>query len=87
MSVDDVCAALDLSVRAVAALVESGLLRVVLVGGSRVAPSLDAVRFRADEVARLVGTREVARRREAFPARTVDFDRASAWGALLGALD
>lgn len=89
LTIGEVEAALSLSARAVAALVEEGRLAVSL-PKSRLgvcAPRLDDARFRRDQVARARGAaRELARVRDRFPPRTRDYDRATALGALLAHL-
>jgi hypothetical protein len=86
LTIDEVGAELNLSARAVAALVEDGLLSVVL-PQSRQAPALNRVRFRKDQVNKLLGAeRELIAVRDRYPRRTRDYDRAIALGALLGHL-
>jgi hypothetical protein len=87
LTIGEVEATLNLSARAVAALVEEGMLVVSLPrsrpGGTR-EPRLDDARFRSDQVARArEASGELARARDRFPSRTRDYDRATALGALL----
>jgi hypothetical protein len=90
LTIGEVEAALNLSARAVTALVEDGLLTVSLPrsrpGGPRGIrePRLGDARFRSDQVARArEASGELARVRDRFPPRTRDYDRATALGALL----
>lgn len=87
LTVDEVRAALDLSARAVVALVEAKLLGAALPRRGLGAPSLDDARFRSDQVRWLKTVPgELARTRAAFPRRMPDYDKAIALGALLTAL-
>lgn len=87
LTIGEVEAALDLSARAVAALVERGALGATLSRRWPGSPRLDDARFRADHVERLrMARRELATVREAHPLRGRELDRAVALGALLSAL-
>lgn len=88
MTIETACARLDLSARAVVALVERGLLAATLPHASRM-PTLADARFRADQVMGLLerSPNEVAASRDKFPRCTRDWDRARALGALLRALN
>lgn len=87
LTISEVEAALNLSARAVVALVERGALGAHLPTRGRVSPRLDDARFRTDHVERLrTAEGELAPVRAEFPRRTREYDRALALGALLGAL-
>lgn len=88
MSIETVCTRLDLSARAAAELVVRGMLAATLPHESRM-PTLANARFRGDQVMGLLerSPNEIASIRDRFPRRTRDWDRATALGALLRALD
>lgn len=87
LTISEVEAALNLSARAVAALVERGALDAILPRRGMADLRLVDARFRADHVERLrTAEGELAPVRSAYPRRTREYDRAIALGALLEAL-
>jgi hypothetical protein len=87
LTISEVEAALNLSARAVAALVERGVLGALLLRRGMAGLRLDDARFRTDHVERLrTAEGELAPVRAVYPRRTREYDRAIALGALLEAL-
>lgn len=86
-TVDHAGLMLNLSARAVIALVEEGLLDATPPVARRGGATLDSVRLRGDQLVRLLAApAEVAAIRQRHPRRTRDYDRALALGAALLAL-
>lgn len=88
LTIDQARATLNLSARAVAALVEEGLLAATLPQFPHIGVGLSDARFRSDQVTALAESApaELARVRAAYPPRTPDYDRAIALGALIHVL-
>lgn len=88
MTIETVQARLNLSARAVIALVDRGLLGATLPQDYRM-PTLADARFRTDQVVGLLerSPNEISAVRDKWPRRTRDWDRATAYGALLRALN